>query len=100
MIVVVLPTYNEAANVAAMVAAIRELPLPDLRVLVVDDASPDGTGRIADELAASTGGAVSVIHRAGKKGLGTAYCEGFKWALAAGAISIIQMDCDFSHSPA
>src|SRR5690348_4062929 len=99
MIVVVLPTYNEAANLAAMVEAIRALPLPDLRVLVVDDASPDGTGRMAAELAAGSGGAVTVIHRAAKNGLGTAYCQGFNWALAAGADSIIQMDCDFSHSP-
>ena len=100
MIVVVLPTYNEAPNLGAMVEAIRALPLPDLRVLVVDDASPDGTGRIADTLAARSQGAVNVIHRAGKKGLGTAYCEGFNWALTAGAKTVVQMDCDFSHSPA
>ena len=98
-IVVVLPTYNEAANLAAMVEAIRALPLPGLQVLVVDDASPDGTGRIADTLAAGSAGAVDVIHRTGKKGLGTAYCAGFKQALAAGATCIVQMDCDFSHSP-
>jgi dolichol-phosphate mannosyltransferase len=99
-IVVVLPTYNEAANLAAMIDAIRALSLPGLQILVVDDASPDGTGRIADGLAAAHPGAMAVIHRVGKKGLGTAYCEGFTWALAAGAASIVQMDCDFSHSPA
>ncbi len=98
--VVVLPTYNEAANLAAMIAALQALPLPGLRVLVVDDASPDGTGRIADDLAAASAGDVDVIHRAGKKGLGTAYCEGFTWALASGAANIVQMDSDFSHSPA
>jgi len=99
-IVVVLPTYNEAANLAVMIDALRALPLPGLHILVVDDASPDGTGRIADELTAASAGAVSVIHRAGKKGLGTAYCEGFNWALASGAATVVQMDCDFSHSPA
>jgi dolichol-phosphate mannosyltransferase len=97
--IVVLPTYNEAANLAEMVKALWALSVPELRVLVVDDASPDGTGRIADELAASRPGCLDVIHRTGKGGLGTAYCQGFKWALAAGASSIIQMDCDFSHAP-
>ncbi len=96
---VVLPTFNEAANLAAMVEALWALPLPNLRLLVVDDASPDGTGRIADELAASRPGCLDVMHRAGKAGLGTAYCQGFKWALATGASRIVQMDCDFSHSP-
>jgi dolichol-phosphate mannosyltransferase len=98
-ILVVLPTYNEADNLAAMAAALWALPMPGLRLLVVDDASPDGTGHIADELAADRPGCLDVIHREGKAGLGTAYCEGFKWALAAGADSIVQMDCDFSHSP-
>jgi dolichol-phosphate mannosyltransferase len=97
--IVVLPTYNEAANLAAMVQALLAQPLPGLRVLVVDDASPDGTGLIADELAAARPGCLNVIHRHGKAGLGTAYCHGFRWALDAGATSIVQMDCDFSHSP-
>src|SRR5512135_2920293 len=96
---VVLPTYNEAANLGAMVEALWALPLPGLRLLVVDDASPDGTGHIADELAASRPGCLDVIHRSGKAGLGTAYCQGFRWALDAGASRIVQMDCDFSHSP-
>jgi dolichol-phosphate mannosyltransferase len=97
--VVVLPTYNEAANLASMVEALWALPVPGLRVLVVDDASPDGTGRIADELAANGPGCLDVIHRRAKDGLGTAYREGFRWALETGASSIVQMDCDFSHSP-
>jgi len=97
--IVVLPTYNEAANLAEMVNALWALPVPELRVLVVDDASPDGTGQIADDLAARRPGCLDVIHRTGKNGLGTAYCQGFKWALAAGASRIVQMDCDFSHSP-
>ncbi len=96
---VVLPTYNEAANLATMVQALRDLSLPDLCILVVDDASPDGTGRIADELAAVHPNGMQVIHRRGKEGLGTAYCLGFRHALDAGAGRIVQMDCDFSHSP-
>jgi len=97
--VVVLPTYNEADNLRAMVEALGSLPLPGLEVLVVDDASPDGTGRVADELAAAHSGQVSVIHRSGKSGLGTADIEGFRHALQAGAEILIQMDADFSHSP-
>src|SRR5262245_3472323 len=99
MTVVVLPTYNEAANLAAMAEALWALPLPGLRLLVVDDASPDGTGRIADGLAAQHLGCLDVIHRTGKLGLGTAYIEGFRWALETGAEAIVQMDADFSHSP-
>jgi dolichol-phosphate mannosyltransferase len=96
----VLPTYNEADNLAAMVAAV----LPQLastgehRVLVVDDNSPDGTGRIADELAAAHP-EVEVLHRAGKEGLGRAYVAGFHHALAGGAGLVMEMDCDFSHDP-
>lgn len=98
--IVVLPTYNESDNLPKMVAALLALPLPDLSVLVVDDNSPDGTGQVADELAAQTPERVNVIHRAGKSGLGTAYVAGFTWALEHGADTIIQMDADFSHSPA
>jgi len=97
--IVVLPTYNEADNLRAMVEALRSLPLPGLEVLVVDDASPDGTGRLADELAAAHPGHLSVLHRSGKLGLGTAYIQGFRHALQAGADILIQMDADFSHSP-
>jgi dolichol-phosphate mannosyltransferase len=96
---IVLPTYNEADNLEAMAQALWALPLPSLHLLVVDDASPDGTGQIADRLAAAHPGRLSVIHRAGLLGLGTAYIEGFHRALAGGADVIVQMDCDFSHSP-
>ncbi len=95
----ILPTYNEAENLEALVAAVRsELP-PGSRILVVDDSSPDGTGRIADRLA-SEHGEVEVLHRDVKEGLGPAYVAGFKHALAGGAGLVIQMDADFSHDPA
>jgi dolichol-phosphate mannosyltransferase len=97
---IVLPTFNEAANVRAMAEALFALPLPELRVLVVDDDSADGTGRIADELAAERPGQLDVLHRIGRRGLGTAYVEGFRAALQSGAKVVVQMDCDFSHSPA
>ncbi len=98
----ILPTYNEAANVDPMVRAV--LPrlaaaAPQHRVLIVDDASPDGTGAIADRLARENG-AVEVLHRAGKEGLGRAYLHGFSHALAAGAERVVEMDADFSHDPA
>jgi dolichol-phosphate mannosyltransferase len=96
---VILPTYNEAENLPGMFSALLALPL-DLHLLVVDDNSPDGTGRIADELAASHPGKITVIHRAGKLGLRTAYLEGIKHALDSGAEAIAQMDSDFSHEPA
>lgn len=98
-IVVVLPTYNEADNLAAMADALWVLPLPTLEILVVDDASPDGTGRLADELAAAHPDRINVIHRPGKLGLGMAYKEGFGRALESGADIVVQMDADFSHSP-
>jgi dolichol-phosphate mannosyltransferase len=104
---VVVPTYNEAANIARLVQEVLTLDVPGLRLLVIDDASPDGTGQLADILAAQHpnapqsggGGGVEVMHRPGKLGLGTAYVAGFKQALAAGADLIVQMDADFSHSP-
>jgi dolichol-phosphate mannosyltransferase len=96
---VVLPTYNEAANVRPMAEALWALPLPDLRVLIVDDNSADGTGRIADELAAEQPAKLSVLHRLDRHGLGTAYVEGFLAALKTGSTVVVQMDCDFSHSP-
>lgn len=95
----VLPTYNEAANIAAIVAAARKSLPADARILVVDDNSPDGTGEIADKLAAADPG-IEVLHRAGKEGLGPAYIAGFRHALAAGAGFVLQMDSDFSHDPA
>jgi dolichol-phosphate mannosyltransferase len=95
---VVLPTYDEAANVEPVVRAVLAA-LPEARVLVVDDASPDGTGEIADRLAAELA-AVQVLHRPGKAGLGRAYAAGFAHALAAGAGHVIEMDADISHDPA
>jgi dolichol-phosphate mannosyltransferase len=97
-ITVVLPTFNESENLAAITAALWGLPLP-LTILVVDDASPDGTGELAEQLSAAHPGRLGVIHRAGKLGLGTAYIQGFRRALEAGAEVVIQMDADFSHSP-
>lgn len=96
---VVVPTYNEAENLPALAARLFSLPIDDLRLLVVDDNSPDGTGKLADDLASQHRGAVSVIHRQGKLGLGSAYLEGFRAAIDAGAQAIAQMDADFSHSP-
>jgi dolichol-phosphate mannosyltransferase len=98
-IVVVLPTYNEAENLPKMVSALLALPVPDLSIMIVDDNSPDGTGRIADALASDMPERVGVIHRPGKLGLGTAYIQGIREALARGADAVLQMDCDFSHSP-
>jgi dolichol-phosphate mannosyltransferase len=95
--IVVLPTYNEAGNLRAIVAAIHEA-VPALDILVVDDRSPDGTGQIADELAASDT-RTAVLHRQEKRGLGPAYVAGFREALARGYDLIVQMDADFSHDP-
>ena len=97
--VVVIPTYNEADNLPAITAELLSLGIDGLEMLVVDDASPDGTGQVADELAQRHAGAFNVIHRQGKLGLGTAYVQGFTWALEHGADFVIQMDADFSHSP-
>ena len=95
----VLPTYDEADNLEALVAAVRRPLPPGHRILVVDDSSPDGTGQIADRLAAE-GDDVEVLHRPVKEGLGPAYLDGFRRALAGGADLIVQMDADFSHEPA
>ncbi len=97
---VVIPTYNEADNIEAMTGALFDLGLPGLDVLYVDDESPDGTGRLADALVERYPGRVAVLHRSGPRGLGRAYVDGFRWALAHGAEQIVQMDCDFSHNPA
>jgi len=96
-VTVIVPTYNEIENITDLVTQILALPV-DARVIVVDDNSPDGTGDAADALAAENT-RVSVIHRAGKLGLGTAYIAGFKKALADGADLICTMDADFSHHP-
>jgi dolichol-phosphate mannosyltransferase len=99
---VCVPTYNERENVESLVTAVRAaMDGADIdgHVLVIDDASPDGTGGIADAIAARDG-RVHVLHRAGKEGIGPAYIAGFRYALAQGADLVLEMDCDFSHSPA
>ncbi len=96
-ITMIIPTYNEAENLAKISAALFALPIDDLHILVVDDNSPDGTGKIADHLSYVYAGQFSVIHRAGKLGLGTAYIEGFRHALSEKSDIIGQMDADFSH---
>ncbi|MEX2107946.1 MAG: polyprenol monophosphomannose synthase [Solirubrobacterales bacterium] len=95
----VLPTYNEAENIEPFVAAVLKKLPASARVLIVDDNSPDGTGEIADRLAAAHE-EVSVLHRPHKEGLGPAYIAGFRRALAEGAGLILEMDSDFSHEPA
>jgi dolichol-phosphate mannosyltransferase len=95
---IVLPTYDEADNIRPVAAAILEV-LPGAVLLVVDDGSPDGTGSIADELAAADP-RILVRHRRAKLGLGRAYLDGFEVALGAGAAIVVQMDADFSHDPA
>jgi dolichol-phosphate mannosyltransferase len=94
---VVLPTYNERVNLPLIVPQVLEQD-PRLEVLIVDDNSPDGTGQLADELAASNP-RVHVMHRAEKAGLGKAYLAGFRWALDRGYDYILEMDADFSHDP-
>jgi dolichol-phosphate mannosyltransferase len=94
---IVIPTYNEAENIEPLIKQILELH-PDFNFIIVDDNSPDGTGRIADALAEKDT-QISVIHRLKKLGLGSAYVEGFKKALADGADLIFEMDADFSHNP-
>jgi len=105
-VTVVIPTYNEADNLPAIAAAVFRLGIPGLQLLIVDDQSPDGSGEVADRLAAQMNDATSgerptmvVIHRQGKGGLGTAYVAGMNRALADGADYVVQMDADFSHSP-
>jgi dolichol-phosphate mannosyltransferase len=93
-----LPTYNERENLEPMLRALGAVLPDDARVLVVDDSSPDGTGRLADELAAELD-YVYVLHRPRKEGLGPAYLAAFRRALAEGAELILEMDCDFSHDP-
>ena len=94
----ILPTYDEAGNLERVVRAVLAA-LPGAHVLVVDDSSPDGTGEIADALAAERDD-VEVLHRPRKSGLGRAYVAGFEHALSAGAGSVVEMDADFSHDPA
>jgi dolichol-phosphate mannosyltransferase len=97
-VAVIVPTYNERENIESLVTQLLALPT-GVRVIVVDDNSPDGTGAIADRLAAESNGQVGIIHRVGKLGLGTAYIAGFKRVLDEGADLICTMDADFSHNP-
>jgi dolichol-phosphate mannosyltransferase len=97
-IAVVIPTYNEKENLPKITAQLMALPL-DLHLLVIEDNSPDGTGQVADDLCKQYPGRVSVMHRTGKLGLGTAYISGFKQLLTTDADAIAQMDADFSHPP-
>jgi dolichol-phosphate mannosyltransferase len=95
--IVVIPTYNELENLPKITSALFELGIEGLELLVVDDASPDGTGQLADQLAQQYPGRLHVMHRASKLGLGSAYIQGFQWAISQGALNIIHMDADFSH---
>jgi dolichol-phosphate mannosyltransferase len=96
-VLVVTPTYNERPNIERLAEGV--LRHPWARLLIVDDGSPDGTGEIADRLAAETGGRVEVMHRKGPRGLGRAYVDGLKYALQSNADAIGQMDADLSHDP-
>jgi len=97
--IAVIPTYNEAENLPLLVERMLALPL-DLSLLVVDDASPDGTGAIADGLALAHPGRIEVLHRTGPRGLRAAYIDGFHAALARNPDAVAQMDADLSHDPA
>jgi dolichol-phosphate mannosyltransferase len=98
-IVVIIPTYNEVENLPKLVSVLFTLPL-DLNILIVDDDSPDGTGRLADNLAAANPDRVSVIHRSGKLGFSSAYIQAFRTLFDNSVDAIGQMDADFSHEPA
>ena len=97
--VVIIPTYNEKENIERMIRSVRSLE-DDFHILVIDDGSPDGTAAIVKKLQGEFPGALHIIERSGKLGLGTAYLTGFKWALAKGYDFIFEMDADFSHNPA
>jgi dolichol-phosphate mannosyltransferase len=96
-VLVIIPTYNERDNIEPIVARVRA-SVPDAEVLVADDASPDGTGEIADRLAAGDDH-VHVLHRKGKEGLGAAYVAGFRWGIERGFDVLVEMDADGSHQP-
>ena len=97
LVAVVLPTYNESENIARLLTQLRNV-LPDARLFVVDDNSPDGTGDIAERCAREMGG-IEVLHRPGKQGLGSAYRQGFTHVIAQGVDVVVSMDVDFSHDP-
>ncbi|MFD7903290.1 polyprenol monophosphomannose synthase [Kitasatospora sp. NPDC059722] len=96
-VVVVVPTYNERENLPVLAGLLAQLPVPNLHLLVVDDNSPDGTGELADKLAAGADGRIGVLHRTEKDGLGRAYLAGMARALDEGADVVVQMDADLSH---
>jgi dolichol-phosphate mannosyltransferase len=96
--IVIIPTYNERENLPLVIAGL--LVHPGLQVMVVDDGSPDGTGELADRLAAEHNGRIRVVHRTGRRGLGRSYIEGMQLALAMDVTHICQMDADLSHNPA
>ncbi|WP_444543085.1 polyprenol monophosphomannose synthase [Microtetraspora niveoalba] len=96
-VLVIIPTYNECENLPMIVGRVRAA-LPDVHLLIADDNSPDGTGKIADELAEKDGN-IHVMHRPGKQGLGAAYVAGFQWGLAEGYDILVEMDADGSHQP-
>ncbi|MGP3922069.1 polyprenol monophosphomannose synthase [Streptomyces sp. 8N616] len=96
-VLVIIPTYNEAENIKPIVGRVRTA-VPEAHVLVADDNSPDGTGKLADELAAEDG-QVHVLHRRGKEGLGAAYLAGFRWGIEHGYGVLVEMDADGSHQP-
>lgn len=98
-VAVVIPTFNEADNIGNIVQQLFALNVDNLGILFVDDASPDGTGEIANDLATQHSGRILVAHRKGKLGLGTAYIAGFNIALGNNVQRIVQMDCDLSHPP-
>lgn len=98
-VTVILLTYNEVENLPQMVGRLFSLGIEGLHLLIVDDNSPDGTGQVADELAAQHPGRIQVVHRPSKLGVGTGYVLAFRQALEDGAQYVIQMDADFSHSP-
>jgi dolichol-phosphate mannosyltransferase len=95
--IIAIPTYNERENIASLIQEIQRTA-PSVDILIIDDNSPDGTGKIADDLAAAHG-AIHVMHRAGKLGLGTAYIAGFHYAIDQGYDFVFEMDADFSHNP-
>jgi dolichol-phosphate mannosyltransferase len=96
-VLVIIPTYNEADNIKPIVARVRSA-VPDAHILVADDNSPDGTGKLADEIAVGDD-AVHVLHRKGKEGLGAAYLAGFRWGIEHGYGVLVEMDADGSHQP-
>lgn len=97
--VVIIPTYNEIKNIAAMIETVISISEVTFDILIIDDNSPDGTAAVARAKMAEHPGRVSLIERSGKLGLGSAYITGFKWALEQGYEYIYEMDCDFSHNP-